>query len=94
MTSLPRSLSSVRVGTSPRCPFPHTLGQEWQGNLPAKGEGCGGDWLRRGHSVNHTLGESHIFCYYSLRHCHRSASPAVFRVGLGGGAVPDDHLLV
>lgn len=57
MMSLPRSLSSEWVGTFDCCPFSHTLEQEWQGNVPAKGEG---PWLGRGPQHGHTMGEGHM----------------------------------
>lgn len=80
------------MGTSHYCPFSHTLGQEWQGTLPAKGGRYGGAWLGR----ETWLGRG-VWCgpptgraTYSgitafTTTIGQPAIPAVFRVGLRMG---------
>lgn len=71
MMSLSRSLFSEEWGFLTAVPFPTPWGKSGREIYQQK---KGGERLGRGLSMGHTLGENHIFCYYSLCHHHRSAS--------------------
>lgn len=93
MMSLPRSLSSEWVGTFACCPLLHTLGQECQGNLPAKG---GGPWLGRGTQHGHTMGEGHIYspCHYLYVHSCSVQGRSIGFSGFRGGTMQNEHHVI